>query len=176
MIVFIEAITIFVCGFIVMRTAKKKTEKITCSVILIGVFYLIQHFSAVGAHAFTAFVILGAIGAILEMLRPSSKGPSESATDAAVDNGGTNSSTNSASINLNLITFQYCNSAGVATTREVNVKNVGLDCLTGYCNLRKEIRTFRIDRITNQEIVLRESGEVMNVYDWITMLYPLPEE
>lgn len=176
MIVFIEAITIFVCGFIVMRTAKKKTEKITCSVILIGVFYLIQHFSAVGAHAFTAFVILGAIGAILEMLRLSAKSPSASATDAAVDNGGTSSSTKSASINLNLITFQYCNSAGVVTTREVNVKNVGLDCLTGYCNLRKEIRTFRIDRITNQEIVLRESGEVMNVYDWITMLYPLPEE
>lgn len=74
------------------------------------------------------------------------------------------------------IRFGYTDSNGELTYRDVDVSKVDIDYITGFCHLRRKIRTFRIDRLENEEIIVRDSGEVLNVYDWITLLYPLSEE
>ena len=47
--------------------------------------------------------------------------------------------------------LKYENYDGVATSREVNVNEIFVSNLQyyirGYCHLRKQVRTFRIDRI-----------------------------
>jgi hypothetical protein len=49
------------------------------------------------------------------------------------------------------VIMKYENYEGVDTTREVDVKEVFISnsriYLSGYCHLRKEVRTFRVDRI-----------------------------
>ena len=49
------------------------------------------------------------------------------------------------------VTLKYVNHKGVATTRDVLVEEVFVSgsnfYLLGYCNLRKQKRTFRVDRI-----------------------------
>jgi benzoyl-CoA reductase/2-hydroxyglutaryl-CoA dehydratase subunit BcrC/BadD/HgdB len=49
------------------------------------------------------------------------------------------------------VTLKYVNHEGVATTRDVLVEEVFISgsafYLLGYCNLRKQKRTFRVDRI-----------------------------
>lgn len=74
------------------------------------------------------------------------------------------------------IRFGYTDSNGELTYRDVDVSKVDIDYITGFCHLRRQIRTFRIDRLENEEVIVRDSGEVLNVYDWITLLYPLSEE
>lgn len=72
---------------------------------------------------------------------------------------------------LEYIAFSYTDSNGSSTYREVDVKKVDEDYITGYCHTRRKLRTFRIDRVTDNEVVVRDSGEVLNVYDWIVLLY-----
>ena len=72
---------------------------------------------------------------------------------------------------LEYIAFSYTDSNGSPTYREVDVKKVDEDYITGYCHTRRKLRTFRIDRVTDNEVVVRDSGEVLNVYDWIVLLY-----
>lgn len=72
---------------------------------------------------------------------------------------------------LEYIAFSYTDSNGSPTYREVDVKKVDDDYITGYCHTRRKLRTFRIDRVTDSEVVVRDSGEVLNVYDWIVLLY-----
>lgn len=74
------------------------------------------------------------------------------------------------------IAFNYTNSSGDYTYREVDVKKVDENYVFGYCHSRQQMRTFRLDRIEDGEVIIRDSGEVLNVYDWIVQLYPLPEE
>lgn len=69
------------------------------------------------------------------------------------------------------ISFGYTDSNDNSTSREVDVKEVDDQYLTGYCHTRRQLRTFRIDRIQNSEIVIRDTGELINVYDWIVRLY-----
>lgn len=77
---------------------------------------------------------------------------------------------------LKNIAFNYTNSSGDYTYREVDVKKVDENYVFGYCHSRLQMRTFRLDRIEDDEVIIRDSGEVLNVYDWIVQLYPLPEE
>ncbi|WP_226019918.1 WYL domain-containing protein [Serratia symbiotica] len=77
---------------------------------------------------------------------------------------------------LKNIAFNYTNSNGVFTYREVDVKKVDENYVFGYCHSRQQMRTFRLDRIEDDEVIIRDSGEVLNVYDWIVQLYPVPEE
>lgn len=77
---------------------------------------------------------------------------------------------------LKNIAFNYTNSSGDYTYREVDVKKVDENYVFGYCHSRQQMRTFRLDRIEYDEVIIRDSGEVLNVYDWIVQLYPLPEE
>ncbi|WJV67457.1 WYL domain-containing protein [Pectobacteriaceae bacterium CE70] len=72
---------------------------------------------------------------------------------------------------LRNISFEYTDSSNNSTYREVDVKNVDADYITGFCHSRRQLRTFRIDRIENSEIVVRNTGELINVYDWIVQLY-----
>lgn len=69
------------------------------------------------------------------------------------------------------ISFEYTDSNGNSTHREVDVKEINEQHLTGYCHSRRQLRTFRLDRIDNSEIVVRDTGELINVYDWIIQLY-----
>lgn len=72
---------------------------------------------------------------------------------------------------LRNISFEYTDSSNNSTYREVDVKNVDADYITGFCHSRRQLRTFRLDRIENSEIVVRDTGELINVYDWIIQLY-----
>ncbi|POZ47227.1 hypothetical protein CF017_11490 [Citrobacter braakii] len=69
------------------------------------------------------------------------------------------------------ISFEYTDSNGCLTNREVDVKEINEQYITGYCHTRRQLRTFRIDRIENSEVVVRDTGELINVYDWIVQLY-----
>ncbi|MEH2716097.1 WYL domain-containing protein [Klebsiella pneumoniae] len=69
------------------------------------------------------------------------------------------------------ISFEYTDSNGTSTHREVDVKEITEQHITGYCHSRRQLRTFRLDRIDNSEIVVRNTGELINVYDWIVQLY-----
>lgn len=102
--------------------------------------------------------------------KPSNAAPEQSAIDQPIQIPASLNSSN-----YQLISFSYLNACNEKSFREVDVKEVDEVHITGYCHLRRQLRTFRIDRIEGQEIVLRDSGEVINVYDWITLLYPLPE-
>ncbi|QCT18549.1 WYL domain-containing protein [Jejubacter calystegiae] len=79
-----------------------------------------------------------------------------------------------ANVALKNISFSYTNSNGDFSYREVDVSKVDEDYIFGYCHMRRQLRTFRLDRIENEEVIVRESGEILNVYDWIVELYPLP--
>lgn len=69
------------------------------------------------------------------------------------------------------ISFSYTDSNGNSSYREVDVKEINEQNLTGYCHSRRQLRTFRLDRIDNSEIAIRDTGELINVYDWIVQLY-----
>lgn len=69
------------------------------------------------------------------------------------------------------ISFEYTDSNGNSTHRQVDVKEINEQSITGYCHSRRQLRTFRLDRIENSEIVIRDTGELINVYDWIVQLY-----
>lgn len=69
------------------------------------------------------------------------------------------------------ISFSYTDSNGNSSDREVDVKEINEQCITGYCHSRRQLRTFRLDRIDNSEIIIRDTGELINVYDWIVQLY-----
>ncbi|MBP2850553.1 hypothetical protein [Dickeya oryzae] len=72
---------------------------------------------------------------------------------------------------LRNISFGYTDSSGDSTYREIDVKDVDTNYITGFCHTRRQLRTFRIDRIDNSEIAIRDTGELINVYDWIAQLY-----
>ncbi|NEY27639.1 hypothetical protein G4V03_05800 [Escherichia coli] len=69
------------------------------------------------------------------------------------------------------ISFSYTDSNGNSSYREIDVKEINEQSMTGYCHSRRQLRTFRFDRIDNSEIVIRDTGELINVYDWIVQLY-----
>ncbi|WP_410739206.1 WYL domain-containing protein [Citrobacter freundii] len=69
------------------------------------------------------------------------------------------------------ISFSYTDSNGNSSYREVDIKEINEQSMTGYCHSRRQLRTFRLDRIDNSEIVIRDTGELINVYDWIVQLY-----
>lgn len=71
---------------------------------------------------------------------------------------------------FSMVAFSYKDSQGDTTYREVDVKKVGDEYITGYCHLRQQIRTFRTDRIISNEIILRESGEIMDIDDWLGLI------
>lgn len=71
---------------------------------------------------------------------------------------------------FSMVAFSYKDSQGDTTYREVDVKKVGDEYITGYCHLRQQIRTFRTDRIISNEIILRESGEIMDIDDWLELI------
>lgn len=81
----------------------------------------------------------------------------------------TSKSLNSHSENT-YVAFKYTNAEGLTALREVDVKAVDNIYLKGYCHSRNAIRTFRIDRIKNDEIVIRHTGEVVSVDAWITSI------
>lgn len=60
--------------------------------------------------------------------------------------------------------FTYTNQKGITVARQVDVKEIAFTqsggWITGYCHLRKEQRTFRMDRI--KECFDLESGEIIN--------------
>lgn len=68
------------------------------------------------------------------------------------------------------IAFSYIDSNDEYTYREVDVKKVDKEYISGYCHLRSRVRTFRLDRIQNDEIVNLDSGEILDVEDWLNSL------
>jgi hypothetical protein len=69
------------------------------------------------------------------------------------------------------VLLKYANYDGVDTTREVDVNEIFVNnmrfYLSGYCHLRKQVRTFRIDRIHgvtfNQECSQRDKSTLLDV-------------
>ncbi len=72
--------------------------------------------------------------------------------------------------NILNVAFSYIDSNDEYTYREVDVKKVDKEYISGYCHLRSRIRTFRLDRIQDDEIVNLDSGEILDVEDWLKSL------
>lgn len=68
------------------------------------------------------------------------------------------------------VAFIYEDSQGKVTKRDVDVREFDGEHITGFCHIRKQLRTFRSDRILNDEIILRNTGEVMSVNDWLSLI------
>ena len=68
-----------------------------------------------------------------------------------------------------MVAFSYTDSKGDTTYREVDVKQINANRITGYCHLRHRVRTFCIDRVVSNEIIIRDSGEVMEIDDWLDL-------
>lgn len=66
---------------------------------------------------------------------------------------------------LDTVQFTYMDSGGNYTEREVVVQLVTDDCFEGYCKLRRETRTFRIDRVVGS-VVSKETGEIIDPFVW----------
>ncbi|WP_180244707.1 hypothetical protein [Enterobacter hormaechei] len=178
MLLAMEVILMIICGVVVGMNLvnKKKTNStlINCMIVavfFIGLYFIFRSLHIIAAHIFTGFALFGTMGILFDnKTKPSNAAPEQSAIDQPIQIPASLNSSN-----YQLISFSYLNACNEKSFREVDVKEVDEVHITGYCHLRRQLRTFRIDRIEGQEIVLRDSGEVINVYDWITLLYPLPE-
>lgn len=178
MFIAIEIALIIVCGAVVaMKMGKEKgsgSHLINIAVVaasFVGLYFILKSIHIVCAHIFTGFVLFGTLGVFLEQ----KKKPNAELLDVLATKEHAPPRHRLTSSQYQFISFGYVNSASKTTFREVDVKEVDATYITGYCHLRRQLRTFRIDRIRNQEVVIRDSGEVINVHDWITLLYPLPE-
>ncbi|QYW01734.1 hypothetical protein CPT_Ptah_019 [Stenotrophomonas phage Ptah] len=58
--------------------------------------------------------------------------------------------------------FKYSDRDGAVTERTVEVNRFSAEHIIGYCYLRRCRRTFRIDRIVNDEVIDTTTGEVIN--------------
>lgn len=67
------------------------------------------------------------------------------------------------------VVFIYEDSQGKITKRDVDVRAFDGEYITGFCHIRRQLRTFRSDLILNDEIILRNTGEVMSVSDWLSL-------
>ncbi|HDL7826145.1 hypothetical protein H0I68_17165 [Yersinia kristensenii] len=67
------------------------------------------------------------------------------------------------------IAFNYIDSKGNETFRDVDVKSFDGHQIGGYCHLARRFRTFIIDRIDG-DIILRESGEIISSDEWANNL------
>lgn len=65
------------------------------------------------------------------------------------------------------IAFNYKNSNEKITYRDVNVTSCDGIHITGYCHVRRALRTFRLDRIVNDEVIMRHTGEIISCSDWL---------
>ncbi len=70
---------------------------------------------------------------------------------------------------LKKIAFLYINAKGERKFREVDVISYDGFYLKGYCYLAREVRTFILDRIDGA-IIIRETGEAVEPYEWADML------
>lgn len=66
---------------------------------------------------------------------------------------------------LTHIAFNYVNASGERSFRDVDVKKFDGQFIEGYCHLSNAFKTFRLDRVEG-DIILRSTGEVINVYRW----------
>ncbi|EBA1889648.1 Uncharacterised protein [Citrobacter freundii] len=178
MFIAIEIALIIACGAVVAIIMGKEkgsgSHLIKIAVVaafFVGLYLILKSIHIVCAHIFTGFVLFGTLGVFLEK----NKKPDTELPEVLVTKEHPPLHHRFTSSQYQFISFCYVNSASETTFREVDVKEVDDTYITGYCHLRRQLRTFRIDRIKNQEVVIRDSGEVINVYDWITLLYPLPE-
>lgn len=67
------------------------------------------------------------------------------------------------------VAFIYEDSKGKVTRRDVDVRAFDGEYITGFCHIRRQLRTFRCDRILNDEIILRNTGEIMSVSNWTSL-------
>ncbi len=67
---------------------------------------------------------------------------------------------------LRQIAFDYTDSEGVSSYREVAVNSVDDYYIKAFCLSRHATRTFRIDRVDGY-ITMRETGELLSVSDWL---------
>ncbi|WP_410015324.1 hypothetical protein [Sodalis sp. C49] len=63
------------------------------------------------------------------------------------------------------IAFNYTNSKGEYSFREVDVKKFDGYYLEGYCHKARRFRTFIIDSIED-EVIIRSTGEAMSTDEW----------
>jgi hypothetical protein len=63
------------------------------------------------------------------------------------------------------ISFDYIDSAGNLTSRDVSVNKLDGIYLQAYCLSKQARRTFKLDNICGL-ITLRETGELLNIYEW----------
>lgn len=72
--------------------------------------------------------------------------------------------------NIKQVSFEYENSKGEVSFREVDVKSYDGVYIVGFCHIRRAMRTFKIDRIKNSEVIIRDSGEIISLETWLVDL------
>lgn len=69
---------------------------------------------------------------------------------------------------LRQIAFDYTDSEGASSYREVAVNSADNYYIKAFCLSRQATRTFRIDRIDGF-ITIRETGELLSVSEWLRL-------
>lgn len=64
------------------------------------------------------------------------------------------------------VSFLYEDAEGNITKRDVDVRSFDGEYLIAFCHLRRGLRTFRVDRILNDEIIIRNTGEIISLQHW----------
>lgn len=67
---------------------------------------------------------------------------------------------------IDQINFEYRTKEGLQDFYTVNVYKGITGNIEGWCHEREDVRTFRIDRIINDNITRTETGEVLTVKEW----------
>lgn len=196
---FIELIIVVICGVLFSSKQYSNVEKhnirwfytFFATLLLVIIFLALQNNTSTGTHIFVVFILLGTIGQYLEKKTQPPQQPlpprqpkNQQLVNNKISRSSLRKKTQSSNLyhesisdsDLNYISFSYVDSAGNFSFREVDVKKVDENYITGFCYMRRKLRTFRLDRIENDEVIIRQSGEILNVHDWIIQLFPLPKE
>lgn len=176
MLTLIEAISIFLCGIVISITIPDKNQDsskfihfVLPPIVFVALFLLIQCITVTGSHIYTMIFVCGAIGCFLE--RKKEKTQSESSNIAQISkNKNLPTLSAKSSSEYRYISFSYTDSNGIYTYRDVDVSQVSDDYIIGYCHFRRQLRTFRIDRINDSEVIIRTTGELLHVYVWLSLI------
>lgn len=176
MLTLIEIVFIFLCGItmsIVIPDENQDSNRFTrfflLPIVFVALFLLIQCLTVIGSHIYTMIFVCGAIGCFLERKKGETKSKSSNIAQTSKNKNLSTLSVKSSS-EYRYISFSYTNSNGISTYRDVDVSQVSDDYIIGYCHFRQELRTFRIDRINDSEVIIRTTGELLDVYVWLSLI------
>jgi len=68
------------------------------------------------------------------------------------------------------VLINYCDSKGKVSTREIDVKTFDGVYIKAYCHSKGSMRTFKAEQVINYEVVIRRTGEVVTLDEWLRLI------